>query len=146
MSYPEPCVGALIVNTDGKVLLASSPKWHGEWIVPGGHVELGETLEHALKREIMEEVGIEIEVVRLLKVQDFINDPSFHKKKHFVFLDFLCRFVSGEPKVDGIELTEYKWLTPEEALETNIDGYSRKLVEAYLTELPCYDNEPREPK
>jgi len=146
MNYPEPCVGAVIVRDDGKILLATSPKWHGEWIIAGGHVDIGETIAHALKREIKEELNIEVEPVRLLKVQDFINDPSFHEKKHFIFLDFLCRYVSGEVKVDGRELTEYQWIAPEESLKINIDGYTRKVVEAYLSELPCYDYESRKPE
>ena len=146
MSFPEPCVGAIIVRDDGKIFLATSPKWHGEWIIPGGHVDVGETIAHALKREIMEEVGVVVEPIRLLKVQDFINDPSFHKKKHFIFLDFLCRYVSGEVRLDGVELTDYQWIDPEEALKINVDGYTRKGIEAYLGELPCYDHETREPE
>lgn len=144
MSFPEPTVGAIVINDEGKILLAKSPKFYGLWIVAGGHVELGETIEHAIKREVEEELGIQIEVDRLLTVQDFIFDPSFHKKKHFIFLDFLCRYISGEPKVDGRELTELKWFTPEEALEANIDGYTRRSIEAYLNKLPPYDNKPRE--
>lgn len=146
MSFPEPCVGAVIQRDDGKILLATSPKWHGKWIIAGGHVDVGETIAHALKREIKEELNIEVEPVRLLKLQDFIHDPSFHKRKHFIFIDFLCRYVSGEPKVDGRELTEYQWIAPEEALKINIDGYTRKAIEALLSELPCYDYKPGEPE
>ncbi len=146
VSFPEPCVGAFIQREDGKILLAKSPKFFGLWICPGGHVEIGETIEHAVKREVLEEVNVEVEVVRLLKLQDFIHDPSFHKKKHFIFLDFLCKYISGEPKVDGIELTELDWFTLEEAVKLNVDGYTRKGLEALLTEAPCYNNESRESK
>ncbi len=146
MSYPEPTVGAIIQREDGKILLARSPKWHGAWVCPGGHIEEGETIGNALKREVMEEVGIDVEVVRLLKVQDFIKEPSFWKSKHFIFLDFLCRHVSGEPKADGSELTECKWFTVEEAMGESTEAYTKNAIRALISELPAYDNEPREPK
>lgn len=52
--YPEPTVGALILNLQGQLFLMKSPKWRGKYVVPGGHVELGESLEEALRREIKE--------------------------------------------------------------------------------------------
>lgn len=47
--FPEPTVGALIFNPEGKVLLMKSHKWHHKYVLPGGHVELGEKLEEALR-------------------------------------------------------------------------------------------------
>ncbi len=47
--YPEPTVGALIFNNEGKIFLMKSHKWKGKYVIPGGHVELGETIEKALK-------------------------------------------------------------------------------------------------
>ena len=54
---PEVVVGALIFK-DGKLLLISSPKWKGKYIIPGGHVELGEKLVDALKREVRKKRGL----------------------------------------------------------------------------------------
>ena len=146
MSYPEATVGALIVREDSKLLLARSPKFFNKWIVVGGHVKLGETLEAALRREIREELSIEIEVGRLVMVGDFIFDPCFHKKKHFIFHDFLCRHVSGKPKVDGRELTEAKWFSAKGALAADLESHTRKALVTYLNELPCYQNKPRKPE
>ena len=50
--YPEPTVGALIFNTENKLLLVQSHKWRNKYVIPGGHIELGETHVAALKREI----------------------------------------------------------------------------------------------
>lgn len=55
MKYPEPTVGAIIYNPDNKVLLCKAHKWNDKYIIPGGHIELGEKMEEALKREILEE-------------------------------------------------------------------------------------------
>jgi ADP-ribose pyrophosphatase YjhB (NUDIX family) len=74
--YPEPAVGALIMNSKGQVLLAKSDKWQNRFTLPGGHIELGETAEQALKREIKEEVGLEIEPIKFLQFQEAIYSPN----------------------------------------------------------------------
>ena len=71
--YPEPAVGALIINPDKKVFLMTSPKWHGKYIVPGGHVELGETMKEALKREIKEETNLNIFDINFISASDHIS-------------------------------------------------------------------------
>ncbi|MFN2282064.1 MAG: NUDIX domain-containing protein, partial [Anaerolineales bacterium] len=56
--YPEPTVGALIFNENDQLLIVQTHKWHGNYTIPGGHVELGEHLLEALEREIREETGL----------------------------------------------------------------------------------------
>ena len=58
--YPEPTCGALIFNPVGKIFLMKSRKWRDKYVMPGGHIELGEKIEDALKREIKEETGLDI--------------------------------------------------------------------------------------
>ncbi len=58
MKYPVPVVGAVIINPDNKILLCKSHKWNDEYVIPGGHIELGEKMEEALEREILEEDGL----------------------------------------------------------------------------------------
>lgn len=60
MKYPEPTVGAVIFNPDNKILLCKSHKWDHKYVIPGGHIELGEKMEEALKREILEENEVTI--------------------------------------------------------------------------------------
>ncbi len=55
--YPEPTVGALIVNKEGKILLTKSHKWFDKYTLPGGHIEVGETMKEAIIREVKEETG-----------------------------------------------------------------------------------------
>lgn len=146
MSYPEPTVGAFIIREDGKMLLVRSPKLPGAWSVPGGHVELGESLEEALKRETKEEVNLDVEIIRFLGIQEPIYSPEYYKKKHFIFIDFLCRYVSGEPKVDGIEITKAEWFNPADAVKLELDSFTRHAIETHLAEFPANHNKPRETK
>jgi len=132
--YPEVSVGSLILNKKGELLLVKSHKWPGvnKYTMPGGHIEIGETVEEALKREIKEEVGLEIEPIKFLTVQDAIFSKEFFKPKHFIFLDFLCESPTSRVKLDNDELQEYLWVNPENALNLNIDSFTRKTIEKYL--------------
>lgn len=117
---------------DNKVLLVRSPKWRGYWTTSGGHVEYGESLKAALKREMKEELGLEVDIVRPLVVQEAINSPLFWKKGHFIMVDFLCEVKSDDVKIDGREITSYKWVDPREALKMRVEPYMRRLIVAYL--------------
>jgi mutator protein MutT len=93
-------VGACILNEVGEVLLAQrgplAKNERGTWEIPGGGVEFGETLEVALKREILEEIGVEIKIISLLQVCDHILPAE---KQHWVSPTYLCHIVSGEPTI-----------------------------------------------
>jgi len=130
--YPEPTVGALILNDKGEILLARSWKWHGKYTLPGGHIEVGETAEETLRREVKEEVGLEIESIDFLILQEAINSEEFFKPKHFIFLDFVCRAKSLNVKIDNSEIQEAKWVKPSDALKLDIDSFTRNSIKKYL--------------
>jgi nucleoside triphosphatase len=131
--YPEPTVGALVRgSSDGKVLLVSSCKWPNVLTGPGGHVEVGETLEHALQREVKEEVGLGVRVLGLISVQQVIFPKEFWKRKHFIFFDFLCETEENDARPDGDEVEECVWVEPEDALGMKIDRYLRHFIESYI--------------
>jgi nucleoside triphosphatase len=132
--YPEPTVGALIVNDAGDILLVQSYKWQNFWSVPGGHIELGERAEETVKREVKEEVGLDIEPVKMLMVQQAVYSKNFLAPRHFIFLDFLCRTKSSTVKLDQWEIQESKWVAPEAALKEKLEEFTRNLVEKYLSE------------
>jgi nucleoside triphosphatase len=131
-NYPEATVGALIVNGEEEILLVRSYKWGTKYTVPGGHIELGERSETAVKREIKEEVGLDAEPVKLLLVQEAIYPADYIKHEHYIFLDYLCRTDSSGVKLDGKEIQEYVWRTPSDALQLDLESFTRNLVEAYL--------------
>ena len=129
--YPEPTVGALIFNPAGKVFLMKSHKWRNKYVIPGGHIELGEKVEEALKREVKEETGLDIYDIEFISFQEFIFDKDFWKKRHFIFLDFACKTNSTEVKLNS-EGQEFVWVTLDEALKLDIEPYTRKTIEEYL--------------
>ena len=132
--YPEPTVGALILNKSNEILLVKSYKWKDFWTVPGGHIEVGETAENAIKREVMEEVGLDITPIKLLLVQEAVYPKNFNLCKHFIFLDYLCISKKMEVTLDNREIQEYIWTDPEKALEKNLEEYTRNLVQQYLSD------------
>ena len=130
--FPEPTVGALIVNNEGKVLLAKSHKWFDKYTLPGGHIEVGESVIDAVRREVKEEVGLDVEVVEMLLVQEAIFAPEFYKKKHFVFIDFYCKSKNQEVKLDRDEIQDYIWVYPGAAYNLKLDSFTRKTLDRYL--------------
>jgi 8-oxo-dGTP diphosphatase len=98
--YPErPIVGVGAVIVDaGKVLLVKRryEPLAGHWSIPGGTVELGETLEAGIVREMREETGLEIQVGPVIEVFDrIILDPERRVRYHFVLVDYLCWPIGG---------------------------------------------------
>ena len=100
-------VAGLVTNDRGEILLVNSP-WRG-WEYPGGLIEPGETFEEALRREIREEAGVEIEILRFVGICKNVE-------KNIVNIDFVCRYVSGELTTSE-ESTEVIWATPEKAMD-----------------------------
>jgi len=133
--FPEATVGALVVNSKGEVLIVRSEKWGDKYTVPGGHIELGERAEDAIRREVKEETGLDSEPVELLIVQQAIYPKDYHKHEHFIFMDYICKAKTEEVKLDGRELQQYVWVNPEEALKLDLEQYTRIFVEKYMDEL-----------
>jgi len=130
-NYPEPTVGILIFNLKGELLLLQSHKWPGKYVVPGGHVELGERIEETVIREAKEETGLIVKDLRFLCWQEFIYDQSFWKQRHFLFFDYACRVESTEVRLNN-EAEVHVWIEPEKALELPIDSYTRVSILEYL--------------
>ena len=110
---PYLAVSAAIFR-DGRVLIVrrGRPPAHGLYTLPGGAVELGETLEEAVIREVREETGLEIAPVDLVGFRQAIaRDAEGRIERHFVILPFAARWVQGEISLNE-ELAEAHWLAP----------------------------------
>lgn len=100
--YPEmpmAGVGAIIFRGDTVLLVKrGNPPSAGKWSIPGGLVELGESLETAVRREVREEVGLDVKVIDLVAALDrVIYDSNSRIEYHYILLDFLCESVLGDP-------------------------------------------------
>jgi nucleoside triphosphatase len=129
--FPEPTVGALIINAEGKLFLMRSHKWRDGWVVPGGHIELGERMDEALRREVKEETGLEIYDIQFLLYQEFVYDEAFWERRHFIFFDYQCRTDMEEARLNS-EAQEYQWVTAEKAFDLPMDAYTKRVIEKYL--------------
>lgn len=128
--YPEPVVGALIFNQEGKFFLMTSPKWKGMYVVPGGHVELGETIEQALKREVKEETNLDVFDIQAISIEEFIFGEEFHEKKHFIFFDYACKTKNANVILNK-EGSKYVWVNFDEALKLPLQSFTKVVILKY---------------
>jgi nucleoside triphosphatase len=129
--YPEPTVGALIINDSNEILLISGKKFKNFYVIPGGHIEYGETMKEAVIREVFEETGLKIKNPELFSLQDAIFPEAYHKKKHFIYIDFICRTKETEVKLNH-EAEKYIWIKPEKIKDLKVEYYTKTLIEKYL--------------
>lgn len=136
-SAPVVGVGGVLIR-DGKVLLIrrGKPPLYGRWVVPGGTVELGESLEQALVREMREETGLEVVPLEILTVFDRIERDGDRVVYHYVIVDYLCRWLGGEA-LAASDALEAAWAAlddlprfdlPEKALEVVQNAFRKVSV------------------
>ncbi len=116
--YPDrPIVGVGAVIVEGGravVVRRASEPLKGEWSIPGGVLEVGETLREGAAREALEETGLVVEPGELLEVFDrIVPDQRGRTRYHYVLLDFLCRRVAGDLRA-GSDVSDALWVTPAE--------------------------------
>ena len=122
--YPEtPLVGVGAVILDqGRVALVKRrfPPLAGEWSIPGGRLEIGETLREGIIREVREETGLTVEPAELLGVYDrLLRDEAGRILYHYVLIDFLCRRLAGELQAGG-DADDARWFSQEEIGKTSL--------------------------
>jgi len=108
-------VGAVIVEHDRALLIRrGQPPLLGEWSLPGGVLECGETLRNAVTREALEETGLTVEVSEMLGVYErIIRADDGRIRYHYVLIDFLCHRIAGELRA-GSDAAEVGWFRREE--------------------------------
>jgi 8-oxo-dGTP diphosphatase len=113
--YPErPIIGVgAVIVSGGRALLVrrNTEPLRGEWSVPGGMLELGETLRDGVRREALEETGLEVEPGEVLDVFDsMFTDALGRTEYHYVLIDYLCRPLSGEARA-GSDVSDVRWVS-----------------------------------
>ncbi|MDY6924296.1 MAG: NUDIX hydrolase [Pseudomonadota bacterium] len=108
---PVPCVGVVCLRGDEVLLIRRGrPPMQGQWSLPGGRIEPGERAVDAALRELREETGVEARITGLLDVVDGIFPEA---GRHYVLIDYVARWVSGEP-VAGDDAVEARFAGPDE--------------------------------
>jgi len=134
--YPERPIAGVggVILIDGKVLLIRrrfEPN-AGRWSLPGGTLEVGETLQEGTAREMKEETGLDVEVGPVIDVFDrIIHDGDGRVQFHFVLVDFLCRPVGGTPApssdASDLTLTDPSDLGPYDLTEKTLEVIRRAI-------------------
>src|SRR3990172_4809513 len=113
--HPLVGVGAVIVE-EGRVVLVrrAAQPMAGEWSIPGGMLELGETMRAGAEREAREETGLQVEAGEVLGVLDrILPDAGGKTRFHYVLIDFLCRRLGGELRAGG-DAAQGRWVVEPE--------------------------------
>jgi ADP-ribose pyrophosphatase YjhB (NUDIX family) len=132
--FPKVVVGCFILNDKREILLVRSYKWPGKWVVMGGHIEWGETIAEAVKREVVEELKMDVVFDRVVEVVEFVLDPGFHDKKHMIALQSECHVVGSQaPTIDNDEVQEARWFSLTDAVKlTDILPVTRETIRKLL--------------
>jgi phosphoglycolate phosphatase len=130
---PVATVGALLFDDAGRVLMLRTHKWSGLWGIPGGKVRRGEPCEAALRREVLEETGLELEDIAFVLLQEAIDSPEFERPEHFLLANYTARARPGRVRLNE-EAEEARWVTPAEARDLPLNGPTRILLRHVLAQ------------
>ncbi len=131
-TFPLSTVGALIFDSEDRVLMIQTHKWSNKWGIPGGKIQWGESALCALRREILEETHLEVDDIEFIMVQDAVFSPEFFRREHFILLNYTCR---ARPPFDtrlNHEAQQFKWVSPKEALSLDLNEPTRRLLQTVL--------------
>jgi ADP-ribose pyrophosphatase len=126
---PRVAVGAVVFNNNRVLLVRrGQPPSEGLWAIPGGSVEIGETLQEAAEREILEETGITIRAGQPVYTFDAIERDGTGKIRfHYVIIDLGADYISGNP-IAGDDALEARWVTAQEIVELQVSPPTLKLL------------------
>jgi 8-oxo-dGTP diphosphatase len=135
---PTPAVGIVCFNNSGEVLLIrrGTPPRIGEWSIPGGRLEWGETTKAAALRELKEETGVEAKLVGLIDVVDgiFTSRTTGDVTRHYVLIDYVARHINGVP-IAGDDAAEARFVSQSDLESYDLWDETRRIIEAGRSQL-----------
>lgn len=125
-------VVAVVRNSNGAVLLTKRaiPPYMGKWVMPGGKIDLGEPITAALKREVLEEVGLEVHVEGLVDIFEIV--PSDEHREHYVILYYLASPRNEDLSHNEKEISEVLWADREALNTLDISDGTRHILSKVL--------------
>ncbi len=126
---PRLAVGGVVIEGDRVLLVRrGKPPAFGEWAIPGGSVELGETLPQAVEREIREETGLIVKAGEICHTFEAVKrDDDGRVRFHYVIIDLTAEYLSGEP-IPASDVTEAAWLTSEDLADRPVNATTIELL------------------
>ncbi len=126
---PRVAVGAIVFKNDAVLLVRrANPPSRGVWAIPGGNVKLGESLQQAAEREILEETGVRISAGEPVYTFDYIDrDDAGRVKFHYVIIDLLAEYLRGEPQA-GDDAADARWVSPRVVKTLKVSTMTTKLL------------------
>jgi 8-oxo-dGTP diphosphatase len=137
--YPErPIVGVggvIIENGRALLIRRGSEPLRGEWSIPGGTLELGESIQEGVARELCEETGLDVRVLELIEVFDRIfgdetakpSEPGRRPRFHFVIVDYLCERIGGEARA-GSDVTDVAFVSEDELAQYHLTETATRVL------------------
>ena len=122
---------------DGQILLVERGKepLKGFWSLPGGLLELGEKLDSAIRREVMEETGLNIEPISVFEIfERIIPDTEGKPEYHYVLIDYLCRVIGGQLQAAS-DVSQAAWVPQHKLCEYRLTDGTRAVIERAFAEL-----------
>ena len=127
-------VGAVVLDDQRRVLLVlrGGIPMQGEWSLPGGVLETGETMIEGMKREIFEETGLRVEPVKFAGVYDrILRDAQGRAQYHYVLVDHVCKVVGGELRA-GDDVREVRWVRESELESYKLAEMTERVIQEVL--------------
>ncbi len=133
-SEPRAAVAALVRRNDKiLVVLRGNPPAEETWALPGGSIELGETIYEAAERETLEETGVRVRAIKPLTAVDAIyRDEDGAVRFHYVIVYMLASLISGEPAADD-DVKDARWMTLEELEEYMVEKKTLEILKGLLS-------------
>ena len=145
--FPIPGVGAIVVSAKG-ILLVRRDKEPGKglWSIPGGGVEVGETAEEAIIREVKEESGVDVEPIHEIGYADIImEDADGNVEFHYILLHFLAHALNLDTTPESPE-AEVSWFMPDELPHSQIPEPILQLIQKNNTQILSLLDEYKKPR